>query len=109
MKKSHIIMAAGIAAVSISAGVVLALGNTAEQESIQETEQIQSDEGTEDIIRLGESGYSMEIPQMVRDRATIQTDGFDDTTIVKISETASLKINEEQEYGYDNPGFLCSI
>ena len=63
----------------------------------------------EDIMELGKTGYLMEIPQSIRDVVTIQTEGLENNTIVKVSETASQEANEKQGKGYDTAGWIFSI
>ena len=105
-------MIAGMTAAMIlaaAAGSVFAQETTAPDTS-QPAEELNMYTGNaEDIMELGNTGYSMEIPEFIRKNATIQTEGLDKNTIVKVSETASLEANEKQNLGYDTAGWIFSI
>ncbi len=105
-------MIAGMTAAMIlaaAAGSVFAQETTA-PDTTQPAEELNMYTGNaEDIMELGNTGYSMEIPEFIRKNATIQTEGLDKNTIVKVSETASLEANEKQNLGYDTAGWIFSI
>ena len=111
MMMRHKVIAGMTAALVLvtAAGAVFAQETTAADTAQPAEELIMYTGNAEDIIELGNTGYSMEIPEFIREKATIQTEGLDKNTIVKVSETASLEANEKQNKGYDTAGWIFSI
>ena len=94
-------MKTAVAAVVAAVAVLAVMGCTGSvfAEAVTESESTEAKE----------SAYVLTIPDEVKDLVTVQTDGFDDTTIISVAETASIEA--EKALGEENnaAGWIFSI